>query len=120
MRTLERAAQGDSQPWMVPNHEVEAITLEHILPLKPMENWTDWDAEDVKTYVKRLGNLALLKASTNSQLKSDGFADKSPHFAESDLETTKMIAGYTSWRPQDVVDRQEYLSSLALRAWPFK
>ena len=39
LRALEKQARGESEPELVPNPNEEEVTLEHVLPLKPEDNW---------------------------------------------------------------------------------
>lgn len=119
LRSLELAHKGEPEPWLVPNDDPETITLEHVLPQKPMGNWPAFTDEDVKTYVKRIGNMALLHGSANWEQKSIGFAAKKDHFKCPYL-TTSMIAEVPDWTPEEVVERQKKLAALAIKAWPLK
>lgn len=76
LRSLEMAAKDEKEPWHIPNDDRSAINLEHVLPERPEENWPQFSEEEVKLYFKRIGNLALLRASENSALKSAPFSEK--------------------------------------------
>lgn len=120
LRSIEMSSAGSEDAWMIPNDDADAINLEHVLPLKPMDNWPAYDDEQVRTYSKRIGNMALMIAKDNSDLKSSAFADKKPAFAKSPYKTTSMIAQATDWTPKAIADRQAELAVLAVKAWPLK
>ncbi|MBI1684880.1 DUF262 domain-containing protein [Caulobacter hibisci] len=118
LRSVELAAKGQSEPWLIPNDNPEALNLEHILPQKPMANWPEYDEDQVRVYSKRIGNLALLQVTANSDLKSAPFSEKVTVFGESELLTTKMISEQAEWAPKSIIERQKALAKWALTAWP--
>ncbi|MEM9624619.1 MAG: DUF262 domain-containing HNH endonuclease family protein [Pseudomonadota bacterium] len=120
LRSLELAAKGEPDPWLIPNDDATVITLEHVLPLKPEENWPQFTDDDVKTYAKRIGNLALLRAKTNSDLKSLPFSQKREALSASPYVTTAMIGERDDWLPENVRDRQQTLAGYAIAAWPLR
>jgi len=118
LRSLEMAAKGEATPWFIPNDDKQAINLEHVLPEAPEGNWPQFDEEAVKLYVKRIGNLALLLAKSNSDLKSASFATKKAVYKTSPYELTRQIANAKDWGPAQITERQKGLAQLALAAWP--
>jgi Protein of unknown function DUF262/Protein of unknown function (DUF1524) len=118
LRSLEMAAKNESAPWFIPNDDKQAINLEHVLPERHEGLWMDFDEESTKVYVKRLGNLALLLAKSNSDLKSSEFKSKRAAYRNSPYELTRMISKASSWTPLEIGGRQRTLAELALRAWP--
>ncbi|HRO32868.1 MAG TPA: DUF262 domain-containing HNH endonuclease family protein [Brevundimonas sp.] len=120
LRSIEMSSSGDQDAWMIPNDDTDVINLEHVLPLKPMDNWPSYDEEAVKTYSKRMGNMALMIAKDNSDLKSSAFGDKKAAFAKSPLTTTSMIGSVDEWTPEEIIKRQVLLAQLAVKAWPLK
>jgi hypothetical protein len=69
-------------------------------------------------YVRRIGNLALLLAKSNSDLKSMDFKTKKETYRDSPYELTRQIATVMDWTPERISERQKGLAELALRAWP--
>ncbi|MEX1154587.1 DUF262 domain-containing protein [Parvibaculum sp.] len=120
LRSIERAAKEETAPWLIPNDDPDTITLEHVLPIKPEGNWPDWTDEEVKAYSKRIGNMVLLMAQSNSELKSKSFDEKKPILAVSPYETTRMLGAESRWLPENVRQRQLKLAELALTAWPLR
>jgi hypothetical protein len=118
LRSLEMAAKGESAPWFVPNDDQTVINLEHILPESPEKNWPHFNDDEVRIYSRKIGNLALLKSVTNSDLHNSNFAVKKAAYAGSPYVLTSMIAKYKAWTKNEIASRQTALAYLALKAWP--
>ena len=118
MRSLEMAAKGEIEPWHIPNDDRSAINLEHVLPEKPEGNWPQFSDDQVKLYFKRIGNLALLRASENSTLKSAEFGDKKAVYAGCPYVLTEQISVVENWTMEEITERQKTLAAIALKAWP--
>jgi hypothetical protein len=118
LRSLEMAAKDEATPWFIPNDDTQVINLEHILPEEPTKNWADFEAETVGIYSRRIGNLALLLAKSNSDLSSSDFKTKKAVYKDSPYELTRMIAKFPAWTKKEIAERQKTLSDLALKAWP--
>ncbi len=119
LRTLERSLRSESEPWHVENDDPASITLEHILPKSPGPGWGEWqDAEQVKKYVRRLGNMCLLQRTANSNLKSDAFDIKRRAFRDAPYSFTSHIADYEKWTPDEIEERQSRMAKQAVLAWP--
>jgi hypothetical protein len=118
LRSLEMVAKQEGEPWHIPNDDKSVINLEHVLPERPEGNWPQFTDDQVRLFYKRIGNLALLRASENSTLKSGGFDTKKPVYQQSPYALTAQIAQAGSWTIKEIVERQEVLSGYALKAWP--
>jgi hypothetical protein len=118
LRSLEMAAKDEATPWFIPNDDKQVINLEHILPQAPEHNWPEFSEEETKIYARRIGNMALLLAKTNSDLQSGDFKAKKATYKNSPYELTRMIAQNKTWTKDEIVARQHVLADLALRAWP--
>lgn len=118
LRSLEMTAKNESEPWFVPQDDKQVINLEHILPKKPEENWPQFDEDTVRQLTTRLGNLALMRASENSDLKSQAFSDKRKIYAASPYLLTSQIAEAEDWKPETIDERQRTLADLAVKTWP--
>jgi Protein of unknown function (DUF1524) len=66
LRSLEMAAKGEAEPWHIPNDDRSVINLEHVLPEIVLS----------RSNYRRIGNLALLRASENANLKSIDLVQK--------------------------------------------
>jgi hypothetical protein len=120
LRSLQMTANKEPEPWFIPQQDTRVINLEHVLPKKPEDNWPQFDEDEVRQLATRIGNLALLKASDNSNLKSDAFIDKKPVYAASPYSLTSQIANVEKWTAEAIADRQKVLAKLAVRTWPAK
>lgn len=118
LRSIELTAKGEQDPSFVPNQDAAIINLEHILPEHPADNWPDWEEEDIRAYFKRIGNLALLRATHNSDLKNSNFKEKSKVYQKSPYVLTKQISEVQSWTQDSISMRQKTLASLAVNTWP--
>lgn len=117
LRTLERAAAAEEEPYFIPNND-EVINLEHILPKNPEGNWPAWSEEERRDYLSRLGNLVLMRASQNGGMRSSSFEEKRAVFAESPYLLTKEVADNAEWSPRQVEHRQIRMAQFAPQAWP--
>ncbi len=118
LRSLEMAARNESEPWFLPTQDPSVINLEHVLPKKREGNWPQFTDDEASMYVNRLGNQALLQASTNSSLGSVGFADKKPVLKASRYILTSQIADCADWSAVEIAERQKSLAILSPTAWP--
>ena len=118
LSAIENYHRGKGNPELLVNTNPDSINLEHILPEKPGNNWSNFKEEDVRTYVKRIGNLTLMKTKENNDFKSSAFHIKKEKFKESALWITKMIAeNYEEWNVENIKDRQNKLADLAVKTW---
>ncbi len=120
---LEAAAfrkdHGGDTPELTP---WEDLTLEHVFPRNPSDEWKDVlaAAPELREEVHKLGNLCLLAERPNKEIGSAGFLTKAnAAFKDSKLRLTSSIAAdFTEWTPVSVNERQRRLAELALEAWP--
>lgn len=118
LRSLEMAAKGESEPWFFPLDDKSIINLEHVLPKKPEANWPQFDDDALAAYAARIGNMVLMRASDNAELRSSKFADKKAVYAKSPYLLTSQVAECAEWTAAQIVTRQKTLADLALKAWP--
>ena len=117
LRSLEMTAKNEAEPWLIPNDDKQAINLEHVLPKKPEDKWSEFTADELGLYANRLGNMVLLQASKNSDLKNDTFEKKRQIYQSSPYTLTSQIATETKWNKQSIIARQKTLAIYALKAW---
>lgn len=120
LRVLERQNNGEAEPELIPNSNEEIVTLEHILPENPSEEWNEIDSETASSYHKRLGNMILLTRKINSNIGNKGFKIKKTAFEDSKFELSKGVAKYIEWGPSQIDERQKFLAEIAVKAWPNK
>jgi hypothetical protein len=90
-------AANDPEPWHIPNDDKSIINLEHVLPEKPEGNWPQFTDDQVKLCYRRIGNLCLLRASENCNLRSADFQTKKPILANSPYMLTQQIGAEAAW-----------------------
>ena len=99
------------------------INLEHILPKNPSQDWHETidsiGPDFLQEYINRLGNLALVSATTNKGLGSKSFESKKEllYSKENDIKYTALIANYPSWLKDDIENRQLALAEQAVNVW---
>ena len=105
---------------LIVNPDVDAVNLEHIMPLAREPHWRGISAEQHESYIKRLGNLTLLDRVLNEQTGNSSFADKAKTLAKSKISMTREVATAVSWDPKNIDERQKQMAKLAVKAWPLK
>lgn len=118
LRSLENTVKGVSDPYYMPNDDAQVVNLEHVLPRNPEGNWPEFTPDEVEAYYRRIGNMVLLLARANSDLKSAPFPDKKKVYAESSYEVTQQVARTAAWNPTAVTNRQKVLAKYAAKTWP--
>ena len=118
LRSLERSATNKPDPWFIPNDDQQVINLEHVLPINPGAQWAQFDDETARAYVRRLGNMALLLAKSNADLRSLAFQAKKAVYNETPYALTRQISDAREWGPGSITERQKKLAALALKTWP--
>jgi hypothetical protein len=117
LRKLQIAADGKDEPEYTPNADKD-VTLEHILPQKPGNEWK-MPTELMQSLYNRLGNQALLVGSVNWKLGNVGFETKRKALADSKYSLTSQVSVSPKWEEQEIAARQDVLANLAKKAWPF-
>ncbi len=119
LRALEYKLQGSSEPEFVPNEDI-VINLEHVLPEHPGQGWPDLDSAVVQAYHKRLGNMVLLRAESNSAIGDRPLEEKKATLTRSTFLLTKEVAQQDTWGTEEIASRQERLAELAMQVWPLR
>ena len=120
LASLERFARGQANCELVPNSEVSAVNLEHVLPETISDDWKGLNPEIAGAYARRIGNLVLLSSKKNSELGNQGFDKKKATLAASEFVLTKQVGETDKWGPDEIDARQSKLADMALKVWAFK
>lgn len=120
LQAIENYHRGQHNPELLVNTNPDSVNLEHILPEKPCNNWPNFTEDDVNIYVKRIGNLTLMKTKENNDFKSDSFYEKKQKYKESEIWLTNSLAEYEDWTNESIAKRQRELSELAIKTWSLK
>jgi len=119
LRSLELSVKGDPNPCFIPNDDQTVITLEHILPKNMEGNWPIFSQEEADALYKRIGNMVLLQAKPNSDLKSSEFSEKRIVYEGSPYELTRQVAEIQGdWTADEINKRQRVLAKIAVTTWP--
>lgn len=94
------------------------ITVEHILPENPAENWPQFNDVDAASDVYRIGNMMLLEERLNREAGNASFLDKKKVFERSNLVTPRAIALEDGdWDSGKIQIRQQALATTATGIW---
>lgn len=116
--SIEKSLNNSSQPELIPNEDVEAVNLEHILPRRATpQDWPAFTSEERSIYPNRIGNMTLLQKSTNNKIGNKPWPIKKAALATSQLLLNKAIAAEADWRTGEIERRQAILAKQALAVW---
>lgn len=94
------------------------LTLEHILPRNPGQQWLKaFGGEPVDDSIEMLGNMTLLSAVENRGIGNTSFVEKKVFFAQSPLLITKKICEADEWTRDAIEARQDWLADHAIAKW---
>jgi len=120
LRKLENRARvesGSREHVMIADEDI--VSLEHILPQgADLMEWPEFDEDEFKANLNRLGNLTLLLRDTNRDLSNLPFNVKRPVYQSQEALITKKAGESEEWSPAAIEARQEWLADLAVREWP--
>ncbi len=108
-------------PENAPIEDPYKITLEHILPKNPNQDWSaivNSDKNVVSECLNRLGNLCLIDKATNKDQAASGYETKKVSYQKSGfLLTRELPSKYAEWNRQAIDSRQSKLAALATARW---
>jgi hypothetical protein len=104
---------------------LKTISVEHVLPQNPdsESQWfKDFNDEEHKEYVHRLGNLVLLSCRKNSEAQNFDFKNKKKKYFTSKtgvctFAVTTQVLNEEKWTPQVIERRQQNLIDVLKRVW---
>lgn len=98
--------------------DVDASTLEHILPDRPSEAWS-WADIKIQQFKYRLGNMTLLEAGKNKDLGNASFAEKKEVYKTSTVPMTLKIGNsdIEEWTEENIENRQREMAKRAKGIW---
>lgn len=119
LRALELKERGESEPELVVNDDVDAVNLEHILPKNArLEDWPSFNEDEQRSYVHRIGNMALLQKGPNGRIGNKAWGIKKPVLSSSSLRITNAAGAESDWTMAVINQRQAKLAELAVQTWP--
>jgi len=102
------------------NPDTMQITLEHILPKKPLLNseWTrNFDDTIREKYTYSIGNITVLLGTLNSAAKNKDFSEKVAEYNKSEIPQNKMIAQISNWTTDEIDSRTLDLYNKFILLW---
>ena len=120
LSSLERFARGEKDCELVPNSDVAAVNLEHILPENPGNNWKEIHPDIAAAFSRRIGNQVLLSAKKNSEIGNQSFAAKREVLGASEFVLTNKVGAASTWGPNGIDSRQNELATMAVAVWAYK
>ena len=99
------------------------LSIEHLMPQKPTQEWFDALQTDAETYeqnLHRLGNLTLAARLDNSKMSNNVWEYKTRILSStSHLKLNEAILQKTHWTIEDIEKRTCYLISCISRLYPY-
>ena len=102
------------------------LTIEHVLPQTPTQDWRNMLAEDIATgqtfdqvhqaIIHTLGNLTL--TGYNPALSNSPFGEKKELLARIGLVMNREIATEARWGTSEILARAAQLTERIIRSWP--
>lgn len=117
LRALDKTLKRDPAPEYVANEDETEINLEHVMPVQPSPEW-QISTEIGQIAQKMLGNMVLLRATSNSSLGNKPFEEKKSVYKQSSYAITQPVAAYQRWTLDEIRQRQEAMAKIAVKTWP--
>lgn len=100
------------------NTDTKKVHVEHILPQKNRNGkYKNYNEDEYKKLVNRLGNLTLLSGKKNQSLSNKPFKEKKRVYETSEINLTKKICYYDNWDETTIEKRQKDLAKIAIQIW---
>lgn len=91
------------------------VHIEHIMPTA-LGKW-EIGKEDHNENLWKLGNLTLLGEEYNKKISNKAFSEKKKMYKESEIHITKQLVNYPTWNIETIKQRQDELTTDALKVW---
>lgn len=99
-------------------YDLNTVTVEHILPKSPSDEWNIGNDYHFDNLVHRIGNMCLLASNDNKKIGNKSFEYKKPSYINSKFDITKYIgSNYEEWNENSIIERQKFLAKKALNIW---
>jgi hypothetical protein len=101
----------------------KSFSVEHMMPKKWEENWSDVDLDDLSKFKRKqkiltIGNLTLITKNLNSKLRNQSWVNKKQTLKEySSLKMTTSFLELDTWDEESISDRANQLCQKALEIW---
>ncbi|MBF0377413.1 MAG: HNH endonuclease [Desulfamplus sp.] len=94
--------------------DYEKVTLEHVCPYNPDQDWQKAFGEGINDVSDRLGNMVLLD---KDDLQRASFIEKQKVYQDSGNHLAQEVAKYQEWNLSSVNKYQEWLALQAVQTW---
>lgn len=102
----------------VPNYHLRNLTLEHILPQTPSDDWKKRFSEtDVETYTSNIGNVLLATTEENSSFSNNSWVKKRKQYQASNFASLEQVGQNFAWTVQHIDERKMTLIDFAIKRW---
>ena len=101
----------------------KSFSVEHIMPKKWEENWSDENLDELSRFKRKqkiltMGNLTLITKNLNSKLRNQSWESKKQTLREfSSLKMTTSFLNHENWNEEAITERAELLCKKALEIW---
>lgn len=101
-----------------PSFTSDAFDVEHVLPQNAPDGWGGFSNEEAEAMVYRLGNMTLLRSSTNREVADQSYALKRTFYQGSEFAITRRLAKENSeWTPEHIARQQQWMADQATSIW---
>lgn len=90
------------------------LSLEHVCPYNPEQDWADYFGDGVNDIQDRLGNMVLLG---HDDLGRSSFETKTQQYNSFAHPLALKVASYPEWNLQTLNDYQSWLAKKAVHTW---
>ena len=101
----------------------KSFSVEHMMPKKWEENWSDVNLDELSKFKRKqkiltIGNLTLITKNLNSKLRNQSWVNKKQTLKEySSLKMTTSFLELDNWDEKSISDRANQLCHKALEIW---
>lgn len=118
LRYILTQLESSTTPVFNSKFRFDDVSIEHILPQNSYALYPDFNKKNHAQFVFRLGNLALLEISKNTEeAGAKNIVDKIAVFQTSQYHTTSSFRNLTIWTSQTIAERQIEMAKMACVIW---
>ena len=108
------ARMAEASPYAI---DETTLTVEHILPENPRDEWCSHFGDNWRFFTQRIGNMALVTKTENKELGQKAFAEKKDVLLQSECDINHDVGDYSEWSSRSVESRQKNMAERAVRLW---
>jgi uncharacterized protein with ParB-like and HNH nuclease domain len=100
--------------------DINKVSLEHIIPLNPDEEWKKFFKEnniDAEEWIYKIGNMTILLKEYNKKMANKFFDKKREIYKKSDLPLNDSLKKYEKFGIDEVKERQQKMAEIAEELW---